>query len=943
MPLLLLAFTVIVLLVLRRSRRLLRRLQRSEERFRAIYSSITEAIVIQEPRTGAILDFNDKALETLGYTTPETIVRDALASRSGVPPSTLGSSWEWLEQAPAESAKHFERQVRDRSGRVLWVEVDRKHVTIAAQDQVLVTLRDITERKLAEEALEESKERYRGLSEASFEAIFISEKGICLEQNQMAERMFGYSDSEAIGRNGTEWISPETRDTVLKNMLSGYEAPYEATALRKDGSTFPALIRGKMMSFKGRAVRVTSMSDITERKRTELQRELLYQVLRAVSSQLDTDLVVRSAVNAIVSSTGYPQVSIALPDRSGTHWTVRGSAGRFAAELGATYTMDHPVIGRALRTGQTQPVRSILDEPDHAHDAATADAPALRSEFVAPLLSGDHLLGALAVKTDRADAFNEADARMLQSAADMIALALENARLFGEAQQEITDRQRAEQELRDGEERLRDAQRLALIGHWELNLVTNRLTWSDEIYRIFQIDPAQFAASYEAFLDAIHPADRETVDRAYTTSLDTRSPYEIDHRLLLPSGCVKYVHERGETLYDVEGHPLRSVGTVQDITERKRAEQALRANEEKYRRLFDAASLGIFQATAEGQVISVNPALAHMLGYDSPEDAMNSIQNVATDLFADPSRRAAIIRMMADDPDLRTFENAYRRKDGTTFIGHLNVTPVMDSDGRLVRTEGMIEDISERKRAEAKLQATLEEKETLLREVHHRVKNNLQAMIALMEMRASVIPDEDTRQFLKELEGQARTMALVYEQLYQSVNLAHVQMAPYLQQLTFGVVDTYGSSRRVHVDLDVEPIALDVAQAMPCGLVVNELVTNMLKHAFPSGFQGQPTVSVTLQNDRETCRLTAADNGVGLPPGFDWHASRSLGLRLVNLWVTHQLGGTLNVRSDAGTAYSVTFRRDGLQGDRFVSAALGAHSTEKDDSSGHDKEFQGAR
>ena len=375
------------------------------------------------------------------------------------------------------------------------------------------------------------------------------------------------------------------------------------------------------------------------------------------------------------------------------------------------------------------------------------------------------------------------------------------------------------------------------------------------------------------------------------------------------------MHERGETLYDVEGHPLRSVGTVQDITERKRAEQALRDNEEKYRRLFDTASLGIFQATAEGQVISVNPAFARMMGYDSPEDATNSIQNVATDLFADPNRRAEIIRMMADDPDLRTFENVYRRKDGTTLVGHLNATPVMDSDGRLVRTEGMIEDISGRKRAEAKLQATLEEKETLLREVHHRVKNNLHAMIALMEMQASVIPDEDTRQFLKELEGQARTMALVYEQLYQSVNLAHVQMAPYLQQLTFGVVDTYGSSRRVQLDLDVEPIELDVAQAMPCGLVVNELVTNMLKHAFPPGFQGQPTASVTLQNDRETCRLTVADNGVGLPPGFDWKASRSLGLRLVNLWVTHQLGGALNVSGDAGTTYTMTFRRDGRQGE----------------------------
>ncbi len=133
--------------------------------------------------------------------------------------------------------------------------------------------RDITIRKQMEESLEESREKYRSLSEAAYEAIFISEKGKCLEQNRRAEELFGYTAEEAVGRFGTEWIVPEDRDIVMKNMMSGYELPYEVTGLRKDGSTFPALIRGRMMHFKGRAVRVTSMSDITDRK--EHEKELL--------------------------------------------------------------------------------------------------------------------------------------------------------------------------------------------------------------------------------------------------------------------------------------------------------------------------------------------------------------------------------------------------------------------------------------------------------------------------------------------------------------------------------------------------------------------------------------------------------------------------------------------------------------------------------------------
>ncbi len=135
---------------------------------------------------------------------------------------------------------------------------------------VVLVFSDVSEQYAAQEALEESRERYRALSEASFEAIFLSEKGVCLEQNSRAEQLFGYTAAQAIGRMGTEWIAPGDRDVVMKNMLSGYEQPYEVEGLRKDGSTFPAIIRGKMMHYKNRHVRVTSMSDITQRKQIEV-------------------------------------------------------------------------------------------------------------------------------------------------------------------------------------------------------------------------------------------------------------------------------------------------------------------------------------------------------------------------------------------------------------------------------------------------------------------------------------------------------------------------------------------------------------------------------------------------------------------------------------------------------------------------------------------------
>jgi PAS domain S-box-containing protein len=171
---------------------------------------------------------------------------------------------------------------------------------------------DITEHKQAQYELEERKEKYRGLSEASYEAIFLSEKGVCIEQNQTAEKMFGYTSSEAIGRFGTEWIAPEDRAIVMNNMLRGVEEPYEVTALKKDGTTFPCLLRAKMMYYKGKDVRVTSLSDITERKRAENAErasELRYRSLFKTSPSgimvLDENGIILEINKAVSNSTLY--------------------------------------------------------------------------------------------------------------------------------------------------------------------------------------------------------------------------------------------------------------------------------------------------------------------------------------------------------------------------------------------------------------------------------------------------------------------------------------------------------------------------------------------------------------------------------------------------------------------------------------------------------------
>ena len=230
---------------------------------------------------------------------------------------------------------------------------------------------------------------------------------------------------------------------------------------------------------------------------------------------------------------------------------------------------------------------------------------------------------------------------------------------------------------------------------------------------------------------------------------------------------------------------------------------------------------------------------------------------------------------------------------------------------RLIRDQvtRLRDQADERERAKQKLQKALDEQLSLLREVHHRVKNNLQAIIHLVEMERERLDDPRAGAILDGLRERARTMALVYEQVYESPSVARVDMEAYLQALGGQLQHLLSAGRDIQVDIDAAGASLDVATAMPCGLIVNELVTNAFKHAFPAGVRDRGRVTVGLSHESGTVRLEVTDDGVGMRGGGP--KPGGLGLQLVSLWATHQLGGRLDVRSEPqtkqGTAFTVEF------------------------------------
>ena len=262
---------------------------------------------------------------------------------------------------------------------------------------------------------------------------------------------------------------------------------------------------------------------------------------------------------------------------------------------------------------------------------------------------------------------------------------------------DISNRKKSELAIIDHQQKLNEAQRIAKIGSWSLDLKNNHLEWSDEIFRLFEINRKLFKASYEAFIEAIHPDDRELVNNAYQDSLKNRQPYEITHRLKFPDGRIKYVHEACETLFAKDGTPLLSQGTVQDITEKKKAEEkiALFAN------VFKHSSEAILISDSRNRIIAVNPALEKLTGY-SEDELLGQNPRILT-CSKTPKETLRNMLETLNKTNHWQGELIDRRKDGQLYYKWLSISVIKNKLGEIQNYIATFTDISERKEAEEKI------------------------------------------------------------------------------------------------------------------------------------------------------------------------------------------------------------------------------------------------
>lgn len=334
----------------------------------------------------------------------------------------------------------------------------------------------------------------------------------------------------------------------------------------------------------------------------------------------------------------------------------------------------------------------------------------------------------------------------------------------------------------------------------------------------------------------------------------------------------------------------------------------LRQSEERYRRYIESATDTVFELSPDGVITFVSPNWLHTMGEPGSEALGRSFEHYVhpDDL---PECRAYVGHILSHGTPPKGIEYRTVRRDGSFRWHSVRGAALRDSEGNIVGGMGIARDTTERRMANDQLRSLVLEKEALLREVHHRVKNNLQVIMSLLRLEAERAGQPNTIQVLREMQGRIFAMASLHESLYRSDQLDRVDLSDYIRRVCTQLFQSASiAPSAVRLLFDLKPVYLEIQQAIPCGLLVNELVSNSLKHGFPDGRTGEIRVELHVADDG-TLQLAVSDSGVGLPADFDSRRNSALGLQLV-ADLTRQLRGVLEVGAGAGAAFCLAFTPD---------------------------------
>ncbi len=1005
-----------------------RALAESERQYRDLFESTNVVMFVVNPDTGRIVDVNSAAIRYYGYSREEFSGLVITDINTADPKKTFRD----MAHAATNVGEVFSFRHLKKNGEIRDVEVFSTPVMRDGQHLLHSIVQDVTERKKAEELLNQQFLFLQQLTDAIPNPVFYKDiNGVYLGCNRAFEVYYGLTRDQIIGKSVYQISPKEMADKYFARDKELFDHPgtqmYEAQVKYADGSIHDVIFNKATFSDMQGTVQgiVGIILDITERKRAE---KLILQNQQLLASAMDLAQMVSWEYDVATGMFTFDDRFFTFygttAEREGGHQI---SAEAYVREF--VYPEDIPAV--------TEEVKKALTITD----------PAYRSQMEHRIVRRDGTVRTIIVRM--APVFGD-DGKVIKT--------------FG-ANQDITERKKAEKKLLESEARYR-------------NLFTNMLEGFAYCRMLYDTtgQPSDFVylnvnSAFDQIIGTKIVTGRRVTEVFPGIKAAFPELFEIYGRVAMTGQLASFdldFKPSGKWLHISAYSPAKDhfVAVFEDITARRQADENLKKAEEKYRTIFETALDGIYQISPKGRLLTANPAMARILGYESVEDLITTVTDTARQLWVHQELRKDYLRQLREHDIIQDFECEYYRKDKSQIWVSLTTHTVRGTDGILLNSEGILVDITRRKNAErelidreleyrtilrtaidgfsiissegrfldvndafcrltgysreellahslAKIEAketaegimqhsreilrkgedrfetqyrrkdgslidvevsvvatdrhggqfvtfhhditerkrdqedlvnsrneleqkvlartrelkeineslqeeialrnkaekeivsSLREKEMLLKEIHHRVKNNMQVISSLLFMQARAQKDEKVKAILKESQDRIKAIALVHEKLYQSTDLDQIDYTDYLRKITDHLFESYKiDSNIITLHLNAEKAVLHIDKAVPCSLIINEMISNSLKHAFPEGRKG--VITIDFRKGTDNYILTYSDDGIGIPVGITFDRTESLGMQLIK-GLTKQINGLIELNRTAGTKYTITF------------------------------------
>jgi|GEM_PF-1822171 len=768
---------------------------------------------------------------------------------------------------------------------------------------------DIVEGKKTEEELKLADLYNRSLIEASLDPLVtIGPNGKITDANKATEKATGHPRDKLIGTDFSDYFTKpnKARKGYQQVFKEGFVRDYPLEIKNKNGQIIPVLYNASV--YKDESNRIVGVfaaaRDITKQKLAEREEERLNRELQAIIHcnqtmlrAVDEQTLLNDICSIICNEAGYSLAWVGYADHNDAK-TIRpvakaGYDNGYVENAKLSWSEDaergQGPGGIVIRSGEIVYVQDFLIHPLMAPWREKTLRHGYRSGIALPLKDKKaRTFGALLIYSSKPNAISPDEIRIMGGLADNLAFGIVSLREQKHLQKAEEKIQMLANVVESSDDAIITKSLDGTITSWNKGAEVVYGYSEEEVLgkNISILAPPQLKDELKHLTEKIEAGEHVL---HYETLRVRKDEKEINISITL------------SPIFD-SSENLVGISTIaRDVTQRKKAENAILHAKEEWENTFDAVPDLIAILDTDYHVVRANRSMANRLSADPEETVGLTCYDVVHGSNAPPSF-CPYIKLLEDGQE----HTAEVHEDilGGDFI--VSVSPLYDADGNLTGGVHVARDITQRKMAEDEVKRSLKEKEVLLSEVHHRVKNNMQIITSLLSLQAGYLKDEKAISVLKESQDRVKAMAIIYEKLYQSHDLTSINFAEYIENLLKSLFYSHATDEeQIKPIIEIEDVLLNIETAIPCGLIISELVSNSLKHAFPKGNKGE--VHVSLKTQPNGYELTISDNGVGFPEEIDFKNTNTLGLQLVYSLI-NQIEGKTTLKKKPGTEFKILFK-----------------------------------